>query len=142
MGHNLEGTKKKKWVLPVVIVVIIALIIGIVFAVLRFRGAGAGDDMYGMDDDFYVDDSFAGVGASNYYSGIVEAQETQEVQKDASKEIDEIFVQVGDEGRANGEQECRACGFLGPHALPVENGYRDDEGCMVLKLRCNCPISS
>ena len=97
MGHNLEGTKKKKWVLPVVIVVIIALIIGIVFAVLRFRGAGAGDDMYGMDDDFYVDDSFAGVGASNYYSGIVEAQETQEVQTDASKEIDEIFVQVGDE---------------------------------------------
>ena len=79
MGHNVEGTKKKKWVLPVVIVVIIALIIGIVFAVLRFRGAGAGDDMYGMDDDFYVDDSYAGVGASNYYSGIVEAQETQEV---------------------------------------------------------------
>lgn len=97
MGHNLEGTKKKKWVLPVVIVVIVALVIGVVFAVLRFRGAGAGDDMYGMDDDFYVDDSFAGVGASNYYSGIVEAQETQEVQKDASKEIDEIFVQVGDE---------------------------------------------
>ncbi|MBP5265402.1 MAG: efflux RND transporter periplasmic adaptor subunit, partial [Lachnospiraceae bacterium] len=97
MGNNLEGTKKKKWVLPVVIVLVIALLVCGVVVFLRLRGSAAGDDMYGMDGDFYFDDSFADVGMTNYYSGIVEAQETQEVQKDASKEIDEIFVQVGDE---------------------------------------------
>jgi HlyD family secretion protein len=54
--------------------------------------------MYGMDDmGFYDDASFYDYGAVNYYSGVVEAQETQEVQKDASKEIAEVYVEVGDE---------------------------------------------
>ncbi|MCR5639917.1 MAG: efflux RND transporter periplasmic adaptor subunit [Lachnospiraceae bacterium] len=95
MGQELEVRKKKKWVLPVVIVVVLAVIGGGVFAALRFFKVA---DPESSDGEVVYDDAgMYDVGTSNYYAGIVEAQETQEVQKDSSKEIAEIYVEVGDE---------------------------------------------
>lgn len=47
--------------------------------------------------DEYVDDgSYADVGMNNYYSGVVEAEQTWEIQKDAEREIAEVYVKEGD----------------------------------------------
>ncbi len=95
MDQNIEK-KKKKWVLPVVIiVVVVALLAGAIGLLITHKGGT--NDEYDFYSDSVVIDGNNNSGMTNYYAGIVEAQETQEIQKDASKEVDEIFVQVGDE---------------------------------------------
>ncbi len=96
MGQRIEKMKKKKWMIPVMIVIIVALLV-IGFVVFRHLRGGAEEDMGYMDGDGFIEDGGVMYGATNYYAGIVEAQETQEVQKDSSKEIDEVFVEVGSE---------------------------------------------
>lgn len=95
MDQNIEK-KKKKWVLPLVIILVIVLVVAGVVGFFLTRAGGPSDD-YGFYDDSYTIDGDYSFGMTNYYAGVVEAQETQEVQKDASKEVDEIFVAVGDE---------------------------------------------
>lgn len=80
-------SKKGKIIIGIVIAIIViaAIVIGILF---NRKKSG--------DDDYYDDISSYEYTAS-YYSGVVEAQQTLEVQRDSSKDIDQVYVSVGDE---------------------------------------------
>lgn len=88
-------TKKKKIILIVVIAVIAAAVI--VTAVLWRKsrgGAGGGNAAYVESVAELTGAQNAGV--QNRYSGVVESQETWDVNVNAEQSVKEVFVQVGD----------------------------------------------
>jgi HlyD family secretion protein len=81
-----KRTKKGKWIAIIVVCLVVA---GIAAAVMFSR----------QDSDVLTDDwdsvSYEGT-ENNYYIGIVEAEDTWNITKDASKEISEVMVSEGD----------------------------------------------
>ncbi|SEJ08714.1 HlyD family secretion protein [Lachnospiraceae bacterium A10] len=78
----------KKGKIIIGIVVALVVVIAIVAAVLFNRKESYDEYVYG-DVSYEFEPS--------YYSGVVEAQQTLEVQRDSSKDIDQVYVKVGDE---------------------------------------------
>ncbi len=80
--------------------IIIAVVLVIAAALIWFffgRGTAGGNS----DDKVYVQSvkdivSMSGLGIASSYSGVVESQESWDVNRDADKEIKEVFVEVGD----------------------------------------------
>ncbi len=83
--------------------------VGILAAVVVIAAAAAGGGWYYLKqnggggnsaDKVYVESvsslNTANAGAQNRYSGVVEAQETWDVNKDPEREVKEVFVEVGD----------------------------------------------
>jgi len=83
-----EKKRRKKVLLPIVIVVAVLALaaIGAKLAGLFDRNT-PGE----VDPGQYID-----VETFNYYSGVIEPQKTWEIQKDASREIAQVYVAVGD----------------------------------------------
>ncbi len=86
---------KKKAGIIAAVVVIVAAAAGGGWYFLKQNGGG-GDSA----DKVYVESvstlNSANSGAQNRYSGVVEAQESWDVNKDAEREVKEVFVEVGD----------------------------------------------
>lgn len=89
-------SKKKKVVIGVVVVVIIAAAAAGGFLWWKNKGTDAGSETLGIYAQRVGDVKYS-AGAVSSYSGVVESQETLEVNKDSDKEIEEIYVAVGDE---------------------------------------------
>lgn len=88
-----EPFKKQKKTLIAAIasatgVLVIAAVI-LVVVLTSSRGDNA-------DNDPYRDGEYIDVATGNYYSGIVEPQETVKVEKDPALKVDKIYVEVGD----------------------------------------------
>ena len=83
-----ERKSRRKIILPIVIAVAVLALaaVGAKLAGLFDRNAPGP-----ADPGEYVD-----VDTFNYYSGVIEPQKTWEIQKDASREIAEVYVAVGD----------------------------------------------
>lgn len=83
-----ERKSRRKIILPIVIAVAVLALaaVGAKLAGLFDRNAPGP-----ADPGEYVD-----VETFNYYSGVIEPQKTWEIQKDASREIAEVYVAVGD----------------------------------------------
>lgn len=78
--------KKGKIIIAIVVAI---LIVAAIVAVVLFNRKKS------PDDDLYEDVTYEYT--ASYYGGVVEAQQTLEVQRDSSKEIDQVYVNVGDE---------------------------------------------
>ena len=89
-------SKKKKVIIGVVVVVIIAAAAAGGFLWWKNKGTDAGSETLGIYAQRVGDVKYS-AGAVSSYSGVVESQETLEVNKDSDKEIEEIYVAVGDE---------------------------------------------
>ncbi len=82
--------KKKKGIIIGAVIVVIAVVI---FCVWWFFLRSSGDDW----SDGYIDDgTYIDVGANSYFNGIIEPQQTWDIQKDDSRTVSEIFVAEGD----------------------------------------------
>lgn len=82
-----QKNKKKR-----LIIIIVALAVLILAGVLlwHFLSGGQGPGEAGMDEAEYVE-----VASRNYFNGVIEPQRTWDIQKDAVREIDQIYVTVG-----------------------------------------------
>ena len=89
-------SKKKKVIIGVVVVVIIAAVAAGGFLWWKNKGTDVGSETLGIYAQRVGDVKYS-AGAVSSYSGVVESQETLEVNKDSDKEIEEIYVAVGDE---------------------------------------------
>lgn len=79
--------KKKKLLLLLGCILIVVLAV----VLILFNRKKPEEDTYSYEE---VDEN---AWTPNYYTGVVEAQQTLEVQRDSSKDIDEVYVHVGDE---------------------------------------------
>jgi len=79
--------KSRRWLIPVIVVAVLVLAaVGAKLAGLFDRGG-----LEPVDPGQFVD-----VETFNYYGGVVEPQNTWDVQRDTGREIAEIYVAVGD----------------------------------------------
>lgn len=87
--------KKKLGIILVIAVVVVAAIIG---GIVIFQKSGKGNG--NAKDKVYVEKvqslNYANTSRANSYSGIVESQETDKINKDADKTVKEVLVSVGD----------------------------------------------
>lgn len=87
--------KKKLGIILVIAVVVVAAIIG---GIVIFQKSGKGNG--NAKDKVYVEKvqslNYANTSRVNSYSGIVESQETDKINKDADKTVKEVLVSVGD----------------------------------------------
>lgn len=79
---------KKKTVIIIAAAAAVVIIAAIVLTVVL---TSSHDDAEDIGDIQYVD-----VEAHNYYSGIVEPQQTSDIMRDTERTVDEIYVKVGD----------------------------------------------
>lgn len=84
-----QMSKKKKIILGVIAAIVV---IAIIVFVVRSRSAQSPDEDMLIDDGSVSTD----VGATNYYNGVIEPQETWDIKKDATREIAEVYVAEGD----------------------------------------------
>lgn len=89
-------SKKRKVIIGIVVVIIIAAAATGGFLWWRNRGTEVGSESLGIYAERVGDLKYM-AGSVSSYSGVVESQETLEINKDSDKEIDEIYVAVGDE---------------------------------------------
>lgn len=89
-------SKKRKVIIGVVVAVVIAAAAVGGFLWWKNRGTDTGSESLGIYAQKVSDVKYS-AGAVSSYSGVVESQETLEVNKDSDKEIEEIYVAVGDE---------------------------------------------
>ena len=89
-------SKKRKVIIGIVVVIIIAAAAIGGFLWWRNKGTEAGSESLGIYAERVGDLKYM-AGSVSSYSGVVESQETLEIKKDSDKEIDEIYVAVGDE---------------------------------------------
>ena len=89
-------SKKRKVIIGIVVVIIIAAVAIGGFLWWRNKGTEAGSESLGIYAERVGDLKYM-AGSVSSYSGVVESQETLEINKDSDKEIDEIYVAVGDE---------------------------------------------
>ncbi|MGN0435505.1 MAG: efflux RND transporter periplasmic adaptor subunit [Wujia sp.] len=86
--------KKKKWVV-VLVIIVIAILSGATVLFLKTR-----KDKKHVDGIVYVesvgDMMGSGMSVSERYMGVVESQETKDIQKDDTKTIKAIYVEAGD----------------------------------------------
>jgi len=90
ISPNPPEKRRKRWVLPLVIVLVLlagAAVTAKLTGLLDRQHPGPID----VDPGQHID-----IETFNYYSGVVEPQETWDVQRDAGREVAEIFVSVGD----------------------------------------------
>lgn len=84
---------KKKIIIGVVAAVVVVAAIGLGYFLMQRTGGGK--------DKVYVEKvsqiSGTGLGAVNRFAGVVEAQDSWKVKRDADKTIEEVFVEVGAE---------------------------------------------
>lgn len=81
---------KKKKVLIAVIVAVILIAAAVAVAVMLGRGGG------GVNAPGYIDDGIGVDEMTEYFSGVVEPQDTIKINKDASRALGEVYVKVGD----------------------------------------------
>lgn len=79
---------KKKRLLIIIVALAVLILAGLLLRHFLFGGQGPGEA--GMDEAEYVE-----VASRNYFNGIIEPQRTWDIQKDAGREIDQIYVTVG-----------------------------------------------
>ena len=89
-------SKKRKVIIGIVVVIIIAAVAIGGFLWWRNKGTEAGSESLGIYAERVGDLKYM-AGSVSSYSGVVESQETLEIKKDSDKEIEEIYVAVGDE---------------------------------------------
>ena len=89
-------SKKRKVIIGIVVVIIIAAAAIGGFLWWRNKGTEAGSESLGIYAERVGDLKYM-AGSVSSYSGVVESQETLEINKDSDKEIEEIYVAVGDE---------------------------------------------
>lgn len=89
-------SKKRKVIIGIVVVIIIATAAIGGFLWWRNKGTEAGSESLGIYAERVGGLKYM-AGSVSSYSGVVESQETLEIKKDSDKEIDEIYVAVGDE---------------------------------------------
>ena len=89
-------SKKRKVIIGIVVVIIIAAAAtgGVLW--WRNKGTEVGSESLGIYAERVGDLKYM-AGSVSSYSGVVESQETLEINKDSDKEIEEIYVAVGDE---------------------------------------------
>ena len=92
-----KENRKRKFLIPVIAVLILALAGAGYYLYHRFAGGSGGETVYVMP---VSDGSGLGAGGTDRYMGVVEAQSTVEIQVDTSKTVKEIYVAVGDEVQA------------------------------------------
>ena len=85
-----EKKNKTKWIILIAAVVLV--IAAAVVTVILLLGKSTVDNTY----DPYRDGEKINVVTSNYYSGVVEPEETVKVEKDADLKIDKVYVEAGD----------------------------------------------
>lgn len=93
-GEETAGTAEEKPKLSrKKLIIIISAIAAVVIAavVLTAVFAGGSADSEDEDDIQYID-----VSATNYYGGIVEPQQTSDINKDPERTVSEVYVKVGD----------------------------------------------
>lgn len=84
----------KKKIKMIVIALVSVLLIGIIaFFALRNNTSNDGTTIYVQKVSMLTGSSFT----SNRFSGVIESQETLDINSDSSKKISEIFVEVGQE---------------------------------------------
>ena len=86
----------KKGKLIVIFIVLAILIAAGIFFVKRFMKKDKTEGGRLVYVESVASISGYGTGLSNRYMGIVESQETKKVEKDSTKKVKEIFVNVGD----------------------------------------------
>ena len=82
-----QKNKKKRIAVIVAAVAVLALAAALL---IHFLSGGPGPGGADMDEAEYVD-----VASVNYFNGVIEPQRTWDIQKDAGREIDQIYVTVG-----------------------------------------------
>ena len=87
-------SKKKVGIIIAIVVVIAAVGGGAWYFLGGAKGAGSSADKVFVESVASINS--ANSGSQNRYSGVVEAQETWEVNKESEQEVKEVFVQVGD----------------------------------------------
>lgn len=91
---KVSGKKSKKAIFIIVAVVIL------IFAIIAFIVVKSGEKGKSGKEEVYAekvsDILKQETGSNNSYSGVVEAETSQEIKKDSSKEIKEVYVKEGD----------------------------------------------
>lgn len=94
---------------PIIAIAVIAVLIAGFAGVYGIINAKKAGEEAGYIEEGYTDDSipeegyegemgqYADYGALNLYTGVVEAQKSLEIQKDSSRTVSDIYVEVGDE---------------------------------------------
>lgn len=82
-----QKNKKKRIAVIAAAVAVLALAAALL---IHFLSGGPGPGGADMDEAEYVD-----VASVNYFNGVIEPQRTWDIQKDAGREIDQIYVTVG-----------------------------------------------
>lgn len=88
--------KNKKIKITVIIIAVIAVIAVGVYVVLPKSNGGSADGVYVQQ----ISSLNGTVVSSNSYSGVVESQESLDIKKDSSREVNQIFVSEGQEVHA------------------------------------------
>lgn len=93
---------KKKVGIVIGVVAVAAVVVGGLYfsGVIGGKGGSSADKVYVEKVSTVMNQ---GTGANNRYSGVVEPQETWEVNKDESRTISQVFVEEGDEVEAGGQ---------------------------------------
>jgi HlyD family secretion protein len=91
-----ESPEMKKGKIIVILLVLAILVGAGIFFVKKFLKKDNTEDGRLVYVESVASITGHGTGISNRYMGVVEAQETKKVDKDDSKKISEIFVNVGD----------------------------------------------
>lgn len=86
--------KKVGIIIGVIAVAVVAAGVGFYFLKGRSSGGNSADKVY-VEKVSAIMNQTAGI--NNRYSGVVEPQETLEVNKDSDRKVKEVFVSVGDE---------------------------------------------
>ncbi|MBR3392014.1 MAG: efflux RND transporter periplasmic adaptor subunit [Firmicutes bacterium] len=79
---------KKKRLLIIIVALAVLILAGLLLR--HFLSGGQGPGEAGMDEAEYVE-----VASRNYFNGVIEPQRTWDIQKDAVREINQIYVTVG-----------------------------------------------
>lgn len=87
------GTKNKVRLTIISIVIIIIVVVG--FFILQDKKTGNGLTAY-VDSVSMINGLGSGSGLENRYSGVVEPQETIEINRNQERKIKELYVKVGD----------------------------------------------
>ena len=89
MVREPEAPRKKSRKKRIIIIAALAVLALAAFLIIRFfMGGAAPADQW--EDGEYVD-----VPSVNYYNGVIEPQKTWDIQKDGGREVDQVFVTVG-----------------------------------------------
>lgn len=88
--------KNKKIKITVIVIAVIAVIAVGVYVVLPKSNGGSTDGVYVQQ----ISSLNGTVVSSNSYSGVVESQESLDIKKDSSREVNQIFVSEGQEVHA------------------------------------------